>query len=253
MMKMLAKYIRTAYTSLIMLAAVLLHTSCDGDANIDSTSYNKGTFTLSLAQGDVQSEVITRSVLGLDTDNFLVSLSEADGTSLIEGKKLGALTEAECTLPAETGYQIKAESCTPDEAVTLNEGWGMAHFTASTTFDIVSNQHTPVSLTCTMDNVGLQVVFDQSFLDKFPIHAATSQDIRSIVFNQSTQGQTAYFSVEETTLNMKLRLTGSAGGWEDRLDVMKELTLSKGKIYTVNITYSDTQVRGISMRVSEVH
>lgn len=240
-------YIYTILVTLLMLVG------CD-DSNIVSVPADGvGTFTLSLAQGDVQSEVITRSSLNLDTDNFLISLSEADGASLIEGKRLSALTEAECTLPAGTGYQIKAESCTPDESVTLNEGWGMAHFTASTTFDIVSNQHTPVSLTCTMDNVGLQVVFDQSFLDKFPIHAATSQDIRSIVFNQSTQGQTAYFSVEETTLNMKLRLTGSAGGWEDRLDVMKELTLSKGKIYTVNVSYSGAQDRNITKRMSEAN
>ena len=240
------RYIYTILVTLLMLVG------CDENNIVPVPTDGVGTFALSLTQGDVQSEVITRSVLGLDTDNFLVSLSEADGTSLIGGKRFSALTEAECTLPAGTGYQIKAESCTPDEAVTLNEGWGMAHFMASITFDIVSNQHTPVSLTCTMDNVGLQVVFDQSFLDKFPIHAATSQDSRSIVFNQSTQGQTAYFSVEETTLIMKLRLTGSAGGWEDRLDVMKELTLSKGKIYTINITYNETQARGISMRVSEV-
>lgn len=243
------KKLRSLY---IVPVILLMIVGCD-DSNIVSVPADGvGTFTLSLAQGDVQSEFITRSSLNLDTDNFLISLSEADGTSLVEGEKLGALTEAECTLPAGVGYQIKAESCTPDESVTLNEGWGMAHFMASTTFDIVSNQHTPISLTCTMDNVGLQVVFDQSFLDKFPTHAATTQDSRSIVFNQSTQERTAYFPVEGASLNMKLRLTGSAGGWEDRLDVMKELTLSKGKIYTINITYNETQARGISMRVSEV-
>ena len=239
------RYIYTILVTLLMLVG------CDDSNVVSVLADGVGTFTLSLAQEDVQSEVITRSSLNLDTDNFLISLSEADGTSLIEGKRLSALTEAECTLPAGTGYQIKAESCTPDEAVTLNGGWGMAYFVASTTFDIVSNQHTPVSLTCTMDNVGLQVVFDQSFLDKFPTHAATTQDSRSIVFNQSTQERTAYFPVEGTFLNMKLRLTGSAGGWEDRLDVMKELTLSKGKIYTIKITYSETQARGLSMRVLE--
>lgn len=242
------KKLRSLY---IIPVILLMIVGCD-DSNIVSVPADGvGTFTLSLAQGDVQSEFITRSSLNLDTDNFLISLSEADGTSLVEGKKLGALTEVECTLPAGTGYQIKAESCTPNEAVTLNGGWGMAYFVASTTFDIVSNQHTPVSLTCTMNNVGLQVVFDQSFLDKFPIHAATTQDSRSIVFSQSTQERTAYFPVEGASLNMKLRLTGSAGGWEDRIDVVKELTLSKGKIYIVNITYNDTQARGISMRVSE--
>ena len=242
------KKLRSLY---IVPVILLMIVGCDENNIVPVPTDGVGTFALSLTQGDVQSEFITRSSLNLDTDIFLISLSEADGTSLIEGKKLGALTEAECTLPAGTGYQIKAESCTPNEAVTLNGGWGMAYFVASTTFDIVSSQHTPVSLTCTMDNVGLQVVFDQSFLDKFPTHAATTQDSRSIVFNQSTQERTAYFPVEGTFLNMKLRLTGSAGGWEDRLDVMKELTLSKGKIYTIKITYSETQARGLSMRVLE--
>ena len=242
------KKLRSLY---IVPVILLMIVGCDENNIVPVPTDGVGTFALSLTQGDVQSEFITRSSLNLDTDIFLISLSEADGTSLIEGKKLGALTEAECTLPAGTGYQIKAESCTPNEAVTLNGGWGMAYFVASTTFDIVSSQHTPVSLTCTMDNVGLQVVFDQSFLDKFPTHAVTTQDSRSIVFNQSTQERTAYFPVEGTFLNMKLRLTGSAGGWEDRLDVMKELTLSKGKIYTIKITYSETQARGLSMRVLE--
>ena len=242
------KKLRSLY---IVPVILLMIVGCDENNIVPVPTDGVGTFALSLTQGDVQSEFITRSSLNLDTDIFLISLSEADGTSLIEGKKLGALTEAECTLPAGTGYQIKAESCTPNEAVTLNGGWGMAYFVTSTTFDIVSSQHTPVSLTCTMDNVGLQVVFDQSFLDKFPTHAATTQDSRSIVFNQSTQERTAYFPVEGTFLNMKLRLTGSAGGWEDRLDVMKELTLSKGKIYTIKITYSETQARGLSMRVLE--
>ena len=252
-MKTLAIHIKAAFTQLLMLAVVLLHSGCDENVNLELESSDKGTFTLSLTQGNVASEIITRTALPLDTDDFSVYLSENDGTPLIEGKKFSDLTETECTLPAGTGYQIKVESCTPDESVTLNDGWGMAHFVASTTFDIVSNQHTAVSLTCAMDNVGLQVVFDESFLEKFPTHAATTQDSRTRIFNQATLEQTAFFPVKGAVLNMRLRLTGSAGGWEDRLDVMKELSLSKGKIYTVNITYSNASSKNVAMRVFEVN
>ena len=243
------KPVYSLFTYLIALQFVM---SCDNNQMFPNTSDEAGTFSLTLTSDEVQSEVVTRASLNLDIATFQVTLAEAEGAPLFEKRLFGELTEAECTLPAATGYHLKAESCTPDEAVTLNEGWGMAHFVATTTFDIVSDQHTPVSLTCTMDNVGLQVVFDQNFLDKFPIHAATTQDSRTIVFNQTTEEQTAYFPVEGDALNMKLRLTGSAGGWEDRLDVVKELTLLKGKIYIVNIAYNNSPSEVFAMRVSEL-
>lgn len=250
-MKTLAIHIKTFCTLIFTLAVLLLHTGCESDTAIETALSGKGTFAPVLAVGEVQSEVITRAALDLDVADFKITLTEANGISLFDGKKLSSLTEAECTLPAGTGYRIKAENCTPDEAVTLNEGWGMAHFVASTTFDVVSNQHTPVSLTCMMDNVGLQVVFDQSFLDKFPIHAATTQDSRSLVFNQNTQDAIAYYPVEGDAVTVKLRLTGSAGGWTDRLDITKELVLAKGKIYTIHITY-DERARTLQSEIKNV-
>lgn len=241
---------RSIYTILVTL---LMLVGCDEKNIVPVPTDGVGTFALSLTQGDVQSEVITRSVLDLDTDNFLISLSEADGTSLIEGKRLSALTEAECTLPAATGYQIKAESCTPEESITLNERWGMAHFVATTTFDIVSNQHTPVSLTCSMDNAGVQFVFEQSFLDKFPIHAVTTQDARSLVFNKDTHDKIAYYPIEEDGETVRLKLTGSAGGWSDRIEIIQEMPINRGKIYIVSITYNETMSSEVALKVSEVH
>lgn len=242
------KMIRSIFTMLVTLLVIV---GCDDSNILSGSTDGVGTFALSLTQGEVQSEVVTRSTLELDTEEFLVSLSEADGTFLIDYKKHRELTEAECTLPAAAGYQLKAESCTPDEAVALNEGWGMVHFVDSTTFDIVSNQHTPVSLTCTMDNAGVQFVFDQSFLDKFPIHAVTTQDSRSLVFNEDTQDKIAYYPVAADGTTIKLKFTGSAGGWSDRLDLTEEITLAKGKIYTVKVTYSEGSAQKAKILVSE--
>ena len=227
------------YSFLILFVTVVLHTSCDDKLLVQGTGY----FELTLNRDDIQSEVITRALFDIDVNTFNVTLCEADGTSLLDGKPYGLLTEAECTLPAAVGYQLRVENCTPYESVTLNEGWGMPHFKGDTTFDIVSDQLTQVSLSCSMDNVGLQLLFSQEFLDKFPNHAVTIQDSRSLVFNHTTQEKVAYYPVEGDAIEVELRLTGSAGGWNDRLDYVYNLTLSKGKIYIVNVTYSDNRVR----------
>lgn len=237
----------------MLLAALLLITSCDADHTTPVMGNETGTFSLVLTPGEVQSEVITRAALNLDVEDFQITLAEANGTLLLDKRLLGELTEAECTLPAATGYQIKAESCTPEESITLNERWGMAHFVATTTFDIVSNQHTPVSLTCSMDNAGVQFVFEQSFLDKFPIHAVTTQDGRSLVFNKDTHDKIAYYPIEEDGETVRLKLTGSAGGWSDRIEIIQEMPINRGKIYIVSITYSETMSSEVALKVSEVH
>ena len=242
------KYIHSLY---MLLAALLLITSCDADHTTLVMGDEAGTFSLVLTPGEVQSEVITRAALNLDVKEFQITLAEANGTLLLDKRLLGELTEAECTLPAATGYKLKAESCTPEEAITLNERWGMAHFVATTTFDIVSNQHTPVSLTCSMDNAGVQFVFEQSFLDKFPIHAVTTQDSRSLVFNKDTQNKIAYYPIAEDGVTVRLKLTGSAGGWSDRIDIIQEMPISQGKIYTVNVSYNESSAIKAEFRVSE--
>ena len=232
---------KSIYTLCLAFAALTFCTGCDN--GLIPTEPKQGAFALTLAVGEVQSEVITRNALSVDVTTFLVNLTDADGNYMMENKVFGTLTETDCILPSGNGYQLKVESCTPKEAVALNNGWGMAHFIGTTTFDIVSNQQTSVSLMCSMDNAGIQFVFDPSFLDKFPIHAVTTQDSRSLVFNEDTQEQIAYYPIGEGGVTVRFKLTGSAGGWSDRLDITQELELSKGKIYTVNVTYNDNRVR----------
>lgn len=242
---------RKAYSLFILFFVLLVVTNCDETHEVSLSANKSGTFSLALTPDEVQSEVITRASLNLDVKTFQITLTEASGIPLLEKRLFGELTEAECTLPAAMGYQIKAESCTPEEAITLNERWGMAHFVATTTFDIVSNQHTPVSLTCSMDNAGVQFVFEQSFLDKFPIHAVTTQDSRSLVFNKDTQNKIAYYPIAEDGVTVRLKLTGSAGGWSDRIEIVQEMPISRGKIYTVNVSYNESSAIKAEFRVSE--
>jgi hypothetical protein len=89
-----------------------------------------------------------------------------------------------------------------------------------------------------MVNAGLQVVLDKSFTDKFPVHAVTTQDSRSLVFSSANPDAIAYYNMQADVLPMSLRITGSSGGWDDRLDVTRQVELQRGKIIKMYITYS---------------
>ena len=226
------------YLSLIALVCTIVQTGCTCDAvPTEPTATGNGTFALSINADDIRTEVTTRGAV--DVSAFKVNLRDKNGVSLIDGKTYGQLSDADRTLPASTGYQISVESCTQAEASTANEGWGAMRFTGSATFDIVSDQRTPVTIDCTMENAGLKVAFDNSFTTKFPIYAATTVDNRSLVFKGSNPDAIAFFDVEGENPSISLKLTGSAGGWEDRIDQTKTVGLTKGKITTLTVVYDD--------------
>ena len=224
--------------SLIALVCTMLQTGCTCDAvPSEPTATGNGTFALSVNADDIQTEVTTRGAI--DVSPFKVNLKDKNGVSLIDGKAYGQLSDADRTLPASTDYQISVESCTQAEATTANEGWGAMRFTGSASFDIVSDQSTPVEINCSMENAGLKVAFDNSFTTKFPIYAATTVDNRSLVFKGSNSDAIAFFDVEGENPSISLKLTGSAGGWEDRIDQTKTVGLTKGKITTLTVVYDD--------------
>jgi hypothetical protein len=83
------------------------------------------------------------------------------------------------------------------------------------------------------------VVFDDSFTSKFPVYAATTQDTGALVFKGTTTGKVACYNVEEENNSISLKLTGSAGGWSDRIDIVKEVSIVKGKIMRLTVIYDD--------------
>ena len=227
-----------------VLSCCILNIGCNNDIIPSDPTGIKGELVLKLKAGDVKTEIITRSTLDFDINSFKINLSENDGTPLFVNKLYGELNETDCTLPAESGYQITAERCSQDESVTQNGGYGYPRFVGEATFNITPRQETHVNIKCTMVNAGLQISFDQTFLDKFPTHAITTQDTRALVFNKNNADKIGYYEVNANT-SLKLRLTGSAGGWEDRLDTIKEIILEKGKIKRLLITYTDNSTRVI--------
>lgn len=228
---------KKTYYSLIALLCGMLQVGCTCEELPAEQTGKEGTFSLSLNAEDILTDVTTRGTI--DVSTFKVSLKDKNNLALFEGKVYSQLSDADRTLPASKGYQISVESCSQAEATTANEGWGAMRFTGNATFDIVSDQSTPVKVECTMGNAGLQLIFDELFTAKFPIYAATTQDDRALVFKQANPEAIAFYDAEAENPSVNLRITGSKGGWEDRINVEKPIALTKGKITQLTISYDE--------------
>ena len=235
-MKTFRKYI---LSSVVMLSLAIMHTACSNE--VPNPTPDQGNFSLLLTAADIQTEVQTRaSIQGVDVNSFYVSLAEAEGAPIMEGRQYGTISFADCVLPVATGYKLWVESCTESEATALNNGFGAYRFYGEAVFDVQSGKNTPVAVNCTMVNAGLQVVLDKSFTDKFPVHAVTTQDSRSLVFSSNNPDAVAYYNMQADVLPISLRITGSSGGWDDRLNVIRSVTLQKGKVIVVKLTYNES-------------
>jgi hypothetical protein len=232
------------YLSLLTLLSGMLLTGCMNEDFSVAEKNGKGTYALSLVREDVQDIVISRAGEQVadgsyNVNDFKVKLSDKNGISIFQGKVYSELSAADRTLPVGTDYKIIVESCSQEEALTANDGWGQMRFTGETTFEIKNNETTPLEVNCTLQNAGLMVVFDESFTSKFPVYAATTQDTRALVFKGTTTGKVACYNVEEENNSISLKLTGSAGGWSDRINLVKEVSIVKGKIMRLAVIYDD--------------
>lgn len=237
-------------SSVAVLSLALMPISCTNE--VPNPADQQGEFSLLLTAADIQTEVQTRvSISGVDVNNFFVSLAEAEGAPIMEGRQYGTISFADCVLPAATGYKLWVESCTESDATALNNGFGAYRFFGDAVFDVQTGKSTPVAVNCTMVNAGLQVVLDKSFTDKFPVHAVTTQDSRSLVFSSNNPDAVAYYNMQTDVLPMSLRITGSSGGWDDRLDVTRQVELQKGKIIKLHVTYSVASGARIIVNKSE--
>lgn len=224
--------------------AILLFGACTNE--IPTPIPQDGRFSLSLDADDIEVEIHTRTGLaGVDVNNFYISLKDNKGTSLLSNRAYGEMTSGEYVLPAEKGYSIFVESCSETDATKQNNGLGNYRFVGNATFDIEASKSTAVSVNCSMVNGGLKFIFDSSFTTKFPIHAVTTQDARAIVFNSNNQENIAYYDITGDNLDMAVKITGSTGGWDGRLDVTQNITLQKGKVIVVKLTY--TESNGVRM------
>ena len=228
------------YIHTVML--LLLLASCSNSDIVPAKDASApGRFMLSLLTEEVTTEDITRvGSFNPDVSKFMVSITDAKGLELISGMEYGTMEDHDKILPAAKDYLIEVANCTLQEAISANGGWGCIRFFVSETFDIVAGSITPLELECTMANAGLMVLFDESFANKFPVHAATTQDIRSLVFKSDNPDKVAYYNLNQSQGTVPLRLTGgSAGKWEDRIDKTENITITKGKITKLHVSFSE--------------
>lgn len=222
-----------------IIAATLVMTGCSCDPVEVLDHAGEGHFSLNLQAGDINVDVVTRADITVDTEAFLVHLKNANGDKLIDGKKKADLIPADYNVQSGTGYAISAESCTAEDATQSNGGWGAPRFCGETTFDVESGQTTAVTLPCTLQNAGMTLDVQESFLAKFPIYSITTEDGRSLVWSKDAVGNIAYYDMSAETSTLSLRIVGSQGGWEDRLNISKTVTLTRGKVNKVALSYDD--------------
>lgn len=224
----------------IIFFATFSISSCCNEEIIPEANPAEGSFSLSLSPDDIETETVTRVGFDTNVSNFKLSLFDSSSSAVFQNILYGELSPEDCMLPASVGYLLTAESCSESESILNNNGYGQIRFVGSTEFDVRSGENTDVALNCSMVNAGLQVIFDDSFVDKFPINNIVTQDVRSLTFNSSLDGSIAYYNLSNSdSMLLKLKLTGSIGGWEGRLDKALEVTLVKGKILRLVITFSE--------------
>lgn len=234
---------KAIYHIFIIILISFLGGGCNSDMvpGKEADASATGRFTVSVLTEEVTTEDITRGTTSnMDVNKFKVSIADAKGLTLVAGKEVGTLEDNDKILPVAEDYLIQVTNCMEEEAISANDGWGCIRFFVSETFNIVAGSITPLELECTMANAGLMVLFDESFTNKFPVHAATTQDIRSLVFKSDNRGKVAYYNLSQSQGTVPLRLTGgSAGKWEDRIDKTENITITKGKITKLHVLFSE--------------
>lgn len=141
-----------------------------GDARAIDTSYDKNTFQVSVKQGN--NTVVKSKPYSEMQDGVLV--------------KVGS------------GYQAYAESCSETEAESVNGGWGcVRYYGTSELFAVEKDQAMWVELLCAIANAAISVQVDDEIASsayQLTIQASDNAG-RSLAFDASTQGNTAYFNV----------------------------------------------------------
>lgn len=210
----------------ILLAATALLAGCQNEMDPFNAQSNKGSFALNIQGPDIEVQAETRAALTPDeAANYNIMVYQNSDELWELKKKYSTLTGSDYMLSVGTGYAVYAESCSEEDAETVNDGFGCKRFAGrSDAFAIEASKETPVSVNCTPTNGGLCVVFDKSFTDTFGgrYYVETTGD-RHLVFDASNQatfdadkvrtgGAVAYFSMlpaEELDVDLEIHARGA--------------------------------------------
>lgn len=102
-------------------------------------------------------------------------------------------------LKVGTGYQAYAESCSEAEAESANDGWGcIRYYGTSASFSVVANGSQNVTLPCAVVNAAVSIQVDEAVAASgyaLTLQANDNNSSRTLTFNTTTAGKTAYFNV----------------------------------------------------------
>ena len=194
--------------------------------------------------GERATRATTTVITKEEADNFLITIYKGSDVY----RQTARLKDMNTRLSAGYGYKVFAESCSEDEAISTNAGWGQRRYAGmSASFAVKAGQTTPVSVGCSVANAGVEVVFDESV----PAYFTTSYSItitegnRTIVFDAITggtqsgdiinPGEVAYFNVDEEghhTITYTINAVGPK-----TLTKTGTLELSKAKIQRIKLNY----------------
>lgn len=172
------------------LAMVALCGACSSELPVENQEgYGKVEF--SVQSGDSRAVDTSYSV-----DDFQVSVKQGETVAL----KTQAYSQVRggVLLKVGTGYQAYAESCSEAEAESVNSGWGcIRYYGTSASFSVVANGSQNVTLPCAIVNAAVSIQVDEEVAASGYALTLQANDnsSRTLTFNTTTAGKTAYFNV----------------------------------------------------------
>lgn len=176
--------------STIGITLLALLGSCS-EENLTQDEEAYGRINFALNAGDARAIDIS-----YDTNTFQVSVKQGETVAL----KTQAYSQVRggVLLKVGTGYQAYAESCSEAEAESVNSGWGcIRYYGTSASFSVVANGSQNVTLPCAIVNAAVSIQVDEEVLasDYALTLQANDNSSRTLTFNTTTAGKTAYFNV----------------------------------------------------------
>lgn len=233
---------------IILLAAIALLAGCQNEMDLFDTQSNKGSFALDIQGPGITVQSETRAALTPEqAANYNIMVLQNSDEIWEQKRKYSALTGSDYLLSVGTGYSVYAESCTMEDAETVNDGFGCKRFAGrSDAFAIQASKTTEVSVNCAAANGGLCVVFDKSFTDVFGRYSVELTGERNLVFDgnnkatfnasgERTGGVVAYFNMPPSgELNIDLEVHARGAQVTPKTVLVKQGKITRFTVYGPN-------------------
>ncbi len=143
----------------------------------------------------------------------------------------------EFTLPAADGYVIDIESCTYEEAVTANDGWGQRRLAGTSgVFEVKALEEHLIEPECTVANVCVTIGYSPLFPERFTEYEVTVSTVisreedeegnlmvaekRALIYDRQAtlSSPVGYFNipVEESTVELTVEVSATTPWGEEK-------------------------------------